>query len=430
MSAGASRGARRTAWFHCFAGISGDMVVAALLDAGADEGALREALATLPLPGWSLEVSRVLRGGLSAARVTVSAPPAGPARRLADLLEIVEGGELPGRAAARSRAAFVRLAEVESRLHGVRPDEVHLHELGGHDTVVDVVAAMVGLELLGVDEVVASPVATGSGTTGGAHGTIPNPAPASLALLEGAPVYGRDVAVELTTPTGAAILVAAGARFGPLPPLLLGSVGYGAGAREIDGLPNVLQVVTGALVPADDVGVGTRSAQPLVLVEANVDDATGEELADALAALLDAGAADAWISPVLMKKGRPGSVVSALADLALESRVRDVLLGHTGSFGARSHLVERHASSRTLEQVEVEGTSVRVKVSRGRAKVEHDDAAALALRLGVPVREVVRRAERAYADGRVATPPEPSAGDLHGDRVGRDGPSGDGRDDG
>ncbi len=435
-----SPGAARVAWLHCFAGISGDMAVASLIDVGADEQALRGALASLPLEGWSMEVSRVLRGGLSATRAAVTATGGGPARTLADVLAVLDAGELPERARARSRAAFLRLAEVEGRLHGVPTEDVHFHELGAHDTIVDVVGAMVALDLLGIDEVVASPVATGTGTIGSAHGTLPNPAPASVALLEGVPVYARDVGVELTTPTGAAILVAANARFGAMPAMVVGRAGYGAGAREIEGLPNVLQVVTGTRTSAPEAtgGRGATAAQPLVLLEVNVDDATGEELADALAALLDAGAADAWTAPVLMKKGRPGSVVSALADLALAASVREVLLAHTGSLGARSHLVDRYASARRVEEVDVDGARVRVKVTTGRAKVEHDDAAAVARRLGVPVREVVRRAERAYARG---TPSGHDPGDAEGsgeaasagdpDRHGVDGggPPGHARDD-
>lgn len=434
---GAAANRSRVAWFHCFAGISGDMTVAALLDAGADEVALRGALSTLPLGGWSLSTARVLRGGLAATRVEVSVTEDGTTRRLADVLEVIDAATLPERAATRARAAFVRLADAEARIHGARPDEVHFHELGGQDTIVDVVGAMVALDLLGIDEVVSSPVATGSGTSRGAHGTLPNPAPASLSLLAGAPVYAREVDVELTTPTGAAVLAAAGATFGPLPPLVVGAVGYGAGRREIDGLPNVLQVVTGARDPAAPPGGpgGRGAAQPLVLLETNVDDATGEELADAIAALLDAGALDAWSTPVLMKKGRPGTVVSTLCDLALERRVRETLLVHTGSLGARSHLVDRHASPRSMEQVDLDGTPVRVKVSPGRAKVEHDDASALARRLGVPVRDVVRRAERAYEAARPrpgATGGRtggPSAGDPDGHGVDDRGPSGDGRHD-
>ncbi|MCU1492949.1 MAG: Pyridinium-3,5-bisthiocarboxylic acid mononucleotide nickel insertion protein [Acidimicrobiaceae bacterium] len=387
----------RVAWFHCYAGIAGDMALGSLLDAGADEGELRAVLATLPLDGWSMEVTKVLRGGLAASRVEVRVSDDGPPRTLSDLLAIVGGAALAPRALRRSIAAFSLLAELEGSLHGEAPGDVHFHELGGHDTIVDVVATMVALELLGIGEVTASPVATGTGTVRSAHGTIPNPAPAVLAVLTGAPVYGRDIGVELTTPTGAAILAATGATYGPMPSMTLEAVGYGAGARDLDGLPNTTQVVLGTRTAVG--GGGTSPAgQPLLLLEANVDDASGEELADALAAMLDAGAADAWTASVLMKKGRPGHVVSALVDVARADALREVMLTHTGSLGVRTHLVDRYALARRLDEVEIDGSPVRLKISPSRVKVEHDDAAAIARRTGKPVREVVRRAERAYAE--------------------------------
>lgn len=399
------------AWFHCFAGIAGDMAVASLLDAGADEGELRAALASLPLEGWSMTVTRVLRGGLAATRVEVRAEEDGRTRNLGDILAMLRGAAIAPRALERSVAAFSLLAETEGRLHGQDADEIHFHELGAHDTVIDVVATMVALELLGVDEVAASAVATGAGTVRSAHGTIPNPAPAVLGLLTGAPLYGRDVATELTTPTGAAILAATGASFGPMPALILEATGYGAGARELEGLPNCTQVVLGTKASAPAGGANRTGAaptgQPLLQLEANVDDATGEELADAVAALLDAGAADAWATAALMKKGRPGYVVSALVDLALGEPLREVMLAHTGSLGLRVHVVDRYAVERRFEEVDLDGSRVQLKVSRGRVKVEHDDAAAIARRDGVPVREVVRRAEQAYAAASPSAPADP-----------------------
>ncbi len=386
----------RVAWFHCFAGIAGDMALGSLLDAGADEDQLRSLLATLPLPGWAMEVTRVRRGGLAATRVVVTATDGGPARRLPDVLEMLHAGNLPARALERSVAAFNLLAEVEGHLHGEAPEEVHFHELGGHDTVVDVAGTMVALELLGVATVASSPVAPGSGTVESAHGTLPVPTPAVLGLLAGAPLYGGGAraGAELTTPTGAAILAATGAVYGPMPMMTVASTGYGAGGRQIEGLPNCTQVVVGT--PLAATGGGAPVGQPLVLLEANVDDATGEELADAIAALLDGGASDAWTTPVLMKKGRPGHVVSVLAELPRSHALRSTLLRHTGSLGARAHLVDRYAVERELLEVDLDGTIVGVKVTTGRVKVEHDDAAAIARRDGVPVRDVVQRALRAY----------------------------------
>ncbi len=396
-------GGERVAWFHCFAGIAGDMALGALLDAGAPLDGVLELLRRLPLPGWELEVTDVLRGGLAATRVEVRVTDDGVVRTYPAIVGLVESAGLPPRVAQRAIAVFGALAAVEGRLHRWSPNQVHFHEVGGHDALIDVVGTAAALELLAVDEVRASPVATGTGVVRSAHGLLPNPSPAVLALLTGAPLAGRDLPVELTTPTGAALLAALGSGFGPLPDLVVDATGYGAGHHELQGLPNCTQVVLGHRVspdrPADPVG------QPLVLLEANVDDATGEQLADAVEALLAGGAADAWVAPVLMKKGRPGHVVSVLADLALAEELRRRLADETGSLGVRYRRLDRWAASRRIEQVHLDGHLVRVKVSPGRVKAEHDDALAVARQLRLPVREVLARAEQAWRDAPVADVP-------------------------
>jgi hypothetical protein len=390
----------RVAWFNCFAGIAGDMALASLVDAGADIDEVRAVLGRLPIAGWSIDVVPVLRGGIAATRIVVEVADDGVVRTFPHVLAILDEARLPGLVRERSVAAFSLLAEVEGRLHRRPSSQVHFHELGGHDTIVDIVGTATALELLAIDEVASSPVATGTGMVRSRHGMLPNPAPAVLALLAGAPLWGRDVQAELTTPTGAAILAATAVEFGPMPAMTVEATGYGAGANELEGLPNCTQVVVGtrcegrAGPPTSTLPVG----QPLVLLEANVDDATGEQVADAVQALLEAGAADAWVTPVLMKKGRPGQVVSVLADVALVEQLRRVLAAETGSFGVRSTVVDRWAASRRVEEVEVDGYPVRVKVSPGRAKVEHDDAQHVARMRGLPVREVVARAEHAWRE--------------------------------
>jgi pyridinium-3,5-bisthiocarboxylic acid mononucleotide nickel chelatase len=306
------------------------------------------------------------------------------------IVGLVEEARLPSRVAKRSLATFAALAEVEGRLHRRPPSQVHFHEVGSHDTIIDVVGTAAALEVLGVDDVTASAVATGTGTVRTSHGFLPNPSPAVVRLLEGVPTWGRDVAVELTTPTGAAILAAMASGFGPLPAMTIRSTGFGAGSHELDGLPNCTQVVVGTRL------VAATPGQPVVLLEANLDDATGETLAYALQSLLDAGAHDAWITPVLMKKGRPGHTVSALVDPALVESVRQTLRAETGSLGVRATSQERWPATRSLDEVVVEGLAVRVKVSPGRVKVEQADAARVAARTGLPLREVVGRAEAAW----------------------------------
>jgi uncharacterized protein (TIGR00299 family) protein len=379
------------AWFHCFSGIAGDMALGALVDAGADLDEVRSLLSRLPIGGWSLEAEPVLRGGIAATRMHVLAAEGPVVRTYAHISAIVDEARLPERVRIRVQRTFAALAEVEGRLHRRPPEQVHFHEVGGVDAIVDVVGTCAALETLGVDELCASPVATGSGMIRTNHGMLPNPAPAVVELLRGAPTYGRDVAVELTTPTGAALLAGLSSSFGPLPSVTVGATGFGAGSRELDDLPNCTQVVLGERHAArrDD-------GQPVALVEVNVDDATGETIAHTVAALLDAGAHDAWVTPILMKKGRPAYTVSALADPSLVDQVASVLAAETGSLGIRAQTLTRWPAARRPDQVEVEGLPVRVKVSAGRVKVEHDDAARAARRTGLPLREVVSLAEAAW----------------------------------
>ncbi len=403
----------RTAWFHCFSGIAGDMALGSLIDAGADLTEVVGLLERLPMTGWSVEAEPVLRGGIAATKVHVRCEDTAVVRTYAHISGLVDEARLPMRVRDRAQATFAALAEVEGRLHRRPPEQVHFHEVGGIDAIVDVVGTCAALEVLGVDRVTASPVATGLGMVRSAHGMIPNPAPAVLELLRGAPTYGREVSVELTTPTGAALLAAMASGYGPLPALTLSSTGYGAGDRDIDGLPNVLQVVLGD-GPAAEQAATPRPGQPVVLLEVNVDDATGEVLSHAVASLMDAGAHDAWVTPILMKKGRPAHTVSALADPALAEQLAGVLMAETGSLGVRGVTLERWPAARAQAEVEVDGLPVRVKVSAGRVKAEHDDAVRVARRQGVPLREVLTRAEAAW----IRTPrPEPPT-DPGPDRAG------------
>jgi uncharacterized protein (TIGR00299 family) protein len=386
---------RNLAWFHCFSGIAGDMALGSLIDAGADVDEVRSLLGRLPIGGWDLEAEPVLRAGVAATQVHVSADEDGVVRTYAHISGIVDEARLPDRVRDRAQAVFAAMAEVEGRLHRRDPAQVHFHELGGVDAIVDVVGTCAALELLDVDDVWASPVATGMGMVRTAHGMLPNPAPAVVGLLRGAPTYGRDVNVELVTPTGAAILAALAVGYGPLPAMTIAATGFGAGSRDLDGLPNTTQVVLGEAA-VDGSQAGRGEGQPVVLLEVNVDDATGETLAHAVAALLEAGAHDAWITPIVMKKGRPAHTVSALADPALADQVGRVLVAETGSLGVRGETLQRWPAARTTGEVEVDGLPVRVKVSVGRVKVEHDDAARAARRMGLPLREVVARAEAAW----------------------------------
>ncbi|MCY3785622.1 MAG: nickel pincer cofactor biosynthesis protein LarC [bacterium] len=387
------------AWFNCFCGVAGDMALGALIDAGADADAVVDILGGLEVQGWELVVSPTLRGGIAASDVTVRVSESGVVRTASHILGLVGEAELPERVRRRALAVFRALATTEAQLHGRSVEQVHFHEVGALDAIVDVVGTCAALEVLDVAEVHVSPIAQGHGMIRSAHGHLPIPAPATVELLRGAPTFGTDVPLELTTPTGAALMAALASRFGAMPPMTVESVGYGAGDREIADRPNVTQVVIGRAEAALSAG------QEVQLLETNVDDVTGETLAYTIEALLGAGAHDAWITPVVMKKGRPAHVVSALADPALASGLADVLLAETGSLGLRATTLQRWPRARATAEVYVDGLPVRLKVAPGRVKVEHDDAAEVAAATGRPLREVSELAIEAWRRPHAA--PEP-----------------------
>ncbi len=387
-----------TAWFHCFSGVAGDMALGSLLDAGADLDEVKELLGRLPVTDWQLEAEPVLRGGIAGTKVHVHATDSTVVRTASHIQGLVAEARLPERVQQRAAAVFEALAQAEGRLHGRPPDQVHFHEVGGVDAIVDIVGTCAALELLDVDTIACSPIAVGLGMVRAAHGIIPNPAPAVVELLTGIPTKGVDLSVELTTPTGAALMAALATEFGPIPAMTVTATGFGAGTKELSNRPNLTQVVIGEASdePATD-------GQPVVLLEANVDDVTGEVLGHTVGAVLAAGAHDAWVTPIVMKKGRPAHTVHALVDPALVPQVMGVLAAETGSLGVRGHRLERWPLPRRHERVLVDDLSVRVKVSPGRAKAEFDDAARVAERTGRPVREVIAEAERRWSEREDAT---------------------------
>jgi pyridinium-3,5-bisthiocarboxylic acid mononucleotide nickel chelatase len=396
---------RTVAWFHCFSGIAGNMALGSLLDAGADADEVRSLLRRLPVSGWELVAEPVLRCGIAATYVDVRTSDDAVTRTASHITALVEEARLPERVATRALAAFRALAVAEGRLHRRPPEQVHFHEVGGIDAIVDVVGTCAALEILGVDDVQASAVANGTGMIKAAHGLLPNPPPAVVELLHHAPTYGIELPVELTTPTGAALLAATVTRWGVLPEMRITTSGFGAGSHELDGRPNAVQVVIGEAAEAGAAAFA-EPGQPVVLLEANLDDATGEVLAHTISALLEAGAHDAWITPIVMKKGRPAHVVSALADPALAEQVAATLAAESGTLGLRGTTLERWPASRRTETVEVAGLPLRVKVSPGRIKVEHDDAAWIARQRGIPLRDVFAQAEAAARTAPVHLAPD------------------------
>ena len=392
------------AWFHCFAGIAGDMALGACLDAGAPLDEVVAILERLPVTGWELEAEPVMRGGLAATQAHVRTKPDTITRTYGHIAGIIEEARLPDRVRERAQRVFRLLAETEGRLHRRPTAAVHFHEVGGIDAIVDIVGTCAALETLGVDEVWSSAVRVGTGMVRTSHGLLPNPAPAVVDLLKEAPVVGLDESAELTTPTGAALLAGLCSGYGPLPPMRLAASGFGAGTRELATLPNLVQVAIGEATSAAD-GAPPFAGQPLALLEANLDDISGEVVAHAVDALLTAGALDAWTAHVTMKKGRPGVVLSTLAHLPDAARLRDLIAHETGSLGVRVTIVERWPFARQPDEVEVEGLPVRIKRTALRVKVEYEDAARVARRTGLPLREVVSRAEAA---ARRSAPPAPA----------------------
>ncbi|HET9554417.1 MAG TPA: nickel pincer cofactor biosynthesis protein LarC [Anaeromyxobacteraceae bacterium] len=380
-------------------GVAGDMFLAAALDAGVDRAALEAHLATLGLPGWRLEVTRRSVSGIQATHVDVVVEgEQPPSRRLADILDLVGRSGLPPRARAAAIAVFERIGRAEAKVHGVPVEEVHFHEVGAVDSIVDVCGAAVVLDLLGWPRVLSAPPELGRGLVKTAHGPMPVPPPAVLELLAGKPVRPGGPPGEAVTPTGAALL-AHFAELGPLPPFVARSIGYGAGTVTWPDRPNVLRLVLAdTLAPSD-------GANALFVVETNLDDCPGQLVARAVEALLEAGALDAWAAPLTMKKGRPGVLVGALCDGARRAAVARVLLTETTTLGVRFHPVEREELSRALHEVETPYGRVRVKVGalEGRevgAHPEYEDCRARAAEHGVPVREVMAAALAAWRSGR------------------------------
>lgn len=387
----------RSLWLNPAVGVAGDMLLGALLDLGAPLEVVLDQLGRLPVPGWDLEVSEVRRRGLRATRALVRADEGHHHRPWSGIDAMLAAAGLRPEVAAGARATFRRLAEAEAEVHGIEVDEVHFHEVGAVDAIVDIVGAWAARHALGVDRVVSAAVGLGAGTVGAEHGLLPAPAPATLKLLVGHPCRPVPVESETATPTGVALLVTMADSWGSMPAGVVLATGFGAGGRDPATHPNV---VTAALSAVDE-------ARPVdaVVVEANLDDVTPEVLGHVLQRALDLGADDAWIVPVVMKKSRPGHQLRILCSPALEAVVVAMVAAETGSLGARSTAVTKHVSPRRLDRVEVDGHQIAVKVGPHGAKAEHDDVVVAAAALGRPVRIVAAQALLRWSEqgGVVAT---------------------------
>jgi uncharacterized protein (TIGR00299 family) protein len=383
------------AYLDCFSGISGNMVLGALLDAGLELERLEAELARLPISGYQLKVEAVKRRGIRGTHVEVEISEQGVERHLHHVEEIIEGSDLPDEVKQRGLAIFRHLAQVEAKMHGAPVESIHFHEVGAVDAIVDVMGAAIGLWLLGVQKVYASPVHVGRGTVECAHGVLPVPAPATLELLRDVPIYGRDVDAELVTPTGAAILTTVTESFGRAPAMRVKQIGYGAGTRELD-IPNLLRLSLGE---ADEKAEGYEE-DTATLIETNIDDMNPQWYEHTTARLFEAGALDVFLTPIHMKRGRPAMQLSVLVADERLSEALDVLFAETTTIGVRMHSVQRRKLHREMVTVETPYGPIDVKVAR-RDKVvlnvtpEYRDCQRIATERGVPIKEVHRAAMEA-----------------------------------
>ena len=379
----------KTCYFDAFSGISGDMTVGALIDAGADGAALIDALDSLNL-GATYSFEKTKRRGIGATKFHVHGGEQKAHRHLPHIIKIIENAtRLSDQTKQRSLAVFNALGAAESKIHHQPLEKVHFHEVGAVDSISDIVGACFGFELLQVGEIYCSPINVGSGTVETDHGTLPVPAPATAELLVNKPVYSKGPEMELTTPTGAAIVSALAAGFGSMPAMTIESTGFGAGTKEFPMQANVLRAVIGARTAAVE-------STTVTVIEANIDDSTPQVLGYAMDRLFAAGALDVTIQPLLMKKNRPGSLLSVIANPAHQEALAKIILEETTTLGLRMYAAERRVQARSEVVVETPFGKVRMKVTAQGASPEYDDCRTLAAAQGVPLKKVLAEAQFAY----------------------------------
>ena len=378
-------------WLDCSSGASGDMLLAALIDAGAPVESMQQAVDAIAPEPVQLRVVEVRRAGVRATRVHVDTAGSTTRRTWRQIRELFDDPRVARNVAERARAVFERLAEAEARVHGIAPHDVHFHEVGALDAIADIVGVTAGFEAIGLSELQVSPVALGNGTVLTEHGRLPVPAPAVVELLSGAPTYGGDAGVELTTPTAAALLTALATSWGPQPPMAVSRQGVGAGSRDLADRANVVRLL---------VGEPHGAVVQALLFEANVDDMDPRLWPPVLSRLLEAGASDAWLVPIVMKKGRLAHTLSVLVDGSAAAAVRQVIFTETTTIGLRETAVRKHALDRVERSVDVDGHRIRVKTATldgvlVNAQPEYDDVVAAAAASGRPVKVLMAEATAA-----------------------------------
>jgi uncharacterized protein (TIGR00299 family) protein len=387
----------RVLFFDCIAGISGDMALGALVHAGADLDQIRKLLSTLPVEPFEISSEPIESHGIGATKIGVASEAVGVIRTYANIRSLLDGSDLPAEAKLLSHRIFRRLAEAEAVVHQRDVEHVTFHEVGAIDSIVDICGTAIAFTQLSIERAFSSAIPTGLGMARTEHGMMPIPAPAVVELLRGAPMYSRGVPVELVTPTGAAILAATVEGFGELPAMRMERVGYGAGTHRTD-FPNVLRVMIGEESEAESVGQERPVTGELVL-ETNLDDLNPELYGYVLERLFEAGAQDAWLTPIVMKKGRPAVTISVLCSPTRQEAIRQVLFRETGTLGIRGTIVQKQALERGWVEVRTAHGNVRVKIGRLEGVAvsvspEYEDCAAVARAADVPVRDVYEEAGR------------------------------------
>jgi hypothetical protein len=387
----------KLAYFDCFSGISGDMTLGALVDAGCSADLLRGELKSLQVPGWTLTPEKVWKNGMAATYVRVQTEDQQKHRSLSTILEILKNSRLAPPVRERASRIFQKLGEAEAHVHDAPIEKVHFHEVGAVDAIVDIVGSCIGFHALGIERFACSPLNVGGGTAKMAHGVLPVPAPATARLLQGAPTFSNGVQHELVTPTGAAIVSTLCDSFGRQPPMTVSAIGYGAGTTDLEGQPNVVRIMIGE--SADK--VSCANDEEISIIEANLDDMNPQIYGYVLEKALLAGALDVYTTALQMKKNRPGTLLTILCKPEDTEALMSLIFAETTTFGVRSHRAQRRALPREWVDVSTSYGSVRIKLSRSNGDIlhatpEYDDCRKLAAESQVPLQQVISEALRAY----------------------------------
>lgn len=384
-------------YFDLIGGASGDMILGAMVDAGLSIDKLKELLSGLNLKEFDIQAKIVDKNGFTATKVDVLVTEQPPERHLKEIKDIIQKSSLPPAVQNRALQIFERIAKTEATIHNKSIDQVHLHELGGTDTIIDITGTLLALDHLEISKIYASPVPLGKGFIKGAHGQIPLPSPATISLLKGIPIYGRDIDAELVTPTGAALLAELVDDFGPAPPMVLETVGYGAGGRDLP-IPNLLRVFIGEISSSD-----SATLDHLAVLETNLDDLNPEIYPYVIESLFGAGALDVTLTPIQMKKNRPGTQIQVLCEPSMMDSMRSILFRETTTLGIKQILVDRYSLPRTIQEVETPYGKIRVKIAEISPNIkkispEFEDCRRAAQEHGIPITDIYQETIRSFRE--------------------------------